>query len=135
MSLRYLLDTNIISDLIRRPKGTVAQQITKLGEATVCTSIIVAAELRFGGEKSGSQTLIERINLVLSAMEVLPLESPVDRHYAKIRQHLASRGTPIGPNDLLISAHARALGLTVVTANTDEFSRVPDLQSENWLSL
>ncbi len=134
MSLRYLLDTNIISDLIRRPQGTVARQITKLGETTVCTSIIVAAELRFGGEKSGSQTLIERINLVLSAMEVLPLESPVDRHYAKIRRHLASRGTPIGPNDLLISAHARTLGLTVVTANTDEFSRVPDLQFENWLS-
>ncbi len=134
MSLRYLLDTNIISDLIRRPQGTVAQRITKLGEASVCTSIIVAAELRFGGENPGSQTLIERIDLVLSAMEVLPLESPVDRHYAMIRHQLARRGTPIGPNDLLISAHARALGLTVVTANRDEFSRVPDLQLENWLS-
>ena len=134
MSLRYLLDTNIISDLIRRPQGTVAQRITKLGEASVCTSIIVAAELRFGGEKSGSQTLIERIDLVLSAMEVLPLESPVDRHYAKIREYLARRGTPIGPDDLLISAHARALGLTVVTANSNEFSRVQDLQFENWLS-
>ena len=66
-------------------------------------------------------------------MEVLPLESPVDRHYSEIRQHLASQGPPIGPNDLLISAHALALGLTVVTANTGEFSRVPDLRLDNWL--
>lgn len=70
--------------------------------------MIVAAALRFGGAKSGSQTLIGRIDLVVYATEVLPLEPPVDRHYATIRQHLTSRGTPIGPNDFLISAHARA---------------------------
>jgi len=131
--LRYLLDTNILSDLVRHPQGAVAHHITKLGEETVCTSIIVAAELRFGAEKSGSRNLVDRIDLVLSAMEVLPIESPVDRHYSEIRHRLARQGAPIGPNDLLISAHALALDLTVVTANTKEFSRVPGLRVENWL--
>ena len=109
MPLRYLLDTNILSDLIRDPQGTVAKRIASVGEATVCTSIVVAAELRFGAEKSGSRKLADRIDLILSALDVLPLEAPGDRHYAEIRQQLAHQGTPIGPNDLFIAAHAVAL--------------------------
>ena len=134
MALRYLLDTNILSDLIRQPQGTVARRISSVGEATVCTSIIVAAELRFGAEKSGSSKLADRVDLVLSALNVLPLESPADRHYGEVRQQLTRRGTPIGPNDLLIASHALAADLTVVTANAGEFSRVPGLRIENWLS-
>jgi tRNA(fMet)-specific endonuclease VapC len=133
MALRYLLDTNILSDLIRRPQGPVAEHIAAVGESTVCTSVIVAAELRFGAAKSGSQKLSERVDLVLSALEVLPLEPPVDHSYAEIRWHLTREGTPIGPNDLLIASQALSLGLTVVTANVGEFSRVPGLQVENWL--
>jgi len=134
VSLRYLLDTSILSDLIRAPQGTVARRISSAGEQTICTSIVVAAELRFGAEKSASRPLADRIDLILSALDVLPLESPADRHYGRIRQHLARQGTPIGPNDLLIAAHALTLDLTVVTANAREFSRVPGLRVENWLA-
>ncbi len=134
MPPRYLLDTNILSDLIRCPQGTVATRIAAAGEDTVCTSIIVAAELRFGAAKSGSSKLAERVDLILSALAILPLETPADRYYGAMRQQLSRQGTPIGPNDLLIAAHALSLGLTVVTANAGEFSRVPDLKVENWLA-
>lgn len=133
MTARYLLDTNILSDLIRNPQGPVAERIAAVGEETICTSIIVAAELRFGGAKSGSLKLIERINLLLSAVDILSLEVPVDRYYGEVREQLASKGQLIGPNDLLIAVHALTLDLTIVTANTREFSRVPNLRVENWI--
>jgi len=132
-SLAYLLDTNILSNLVRNPQGLVAARIAKAGEDTVCTSVIVAAELRYGASKSNSTKLAERIDLILSALEILPLEPPADRQYAALRHHLTRQGTPIGPNDLLIAAHALASDLTVVTANVGEFSRVPGLKVENWL--
>jgi tRNA(fMet)-specific endonuclease VapC len=133
MSLRYLLDTNIISDLVRRPGGAVATRIADVGEDSICTSVIVAAELRYGAAKSGSKPLSERIDLLLSAMEILSLEPPADQRYAEVRHHLATQGIPIGPNDLLIAAHALAADLMLVTANTREFERVPSLRIENWL--
>jgi tRNA(fMet)-specific endonuclease VapC len=133
MALRYLLDTNILSDLIRHPQGTVASRIVTAGEDTVCTSIVVAAELRFGAIKSGSGKLAQMVDLILSAVEILTLETPADHHYGELRHHLSRQGTPIGPNDLLIAAHALAADLTLVTANTREFSRVPGLKVENWL--
>lgn len=133
MSPRYLLDTNILSDLIRHPQGLVANRITTVGEDTVCTSIVVAAELRYGAEKSSSPRLADRVDLLLSALDILPLEPPADRHYGEIRQQLTRQGIAIGPNDLLIAAQALALDLTVVTANVREFSRVPGLRVENWL--
>jgi len=131
--LRYLLDTDVISDLVRRPGGRVATRIAEVGEDTICTSIIVAAELRYGAAKSDSKQLSERVGLLLSALEILPLEPPADQRYAEVRHHLAKQGTPIGPNDLLIAAHALAADLTLVTANTREFERVPSLGVENWL--
>jgi tRNA(fMet)-specific endonuclease VapC len=134
MPIRYLLDTNILSDLMRNPQGKVANRISSAGEDTVCTSIIVAAELRFGAEKSDSQRLADRVDLILSAMDIQPLEPPADRHYGEIRQQLTRQGVPIGPNDMLIAAHALALDIAVVTANSREFSRVPGLKVENWLS-
>jgi tRNA(fMet)-specific endonuclease VapC len=130
--LRYLLDTNIVSDLFRRPQGRVASQIATVGEATICTSIVVAAELRV--RKSGSNQLGDRVDLLLSAVEVVPLEPPADRRYGEIRHRLTRQGALIGPNDLLIAAHTLALDLTLVTANTREFSRVPRLRMENWLA-
>lgn len=135
MLLRYLLDTNVLSDLTRHPQGEVAARISSAGEDTICTSVIVAAQLRFGAEESGSKKLADRIDPILSALDVLPLEPPADRYYGEIRQQLTRQGTPIGPNDLLIAAHARALNLTVVTANTREFSCMPDLQVDNWLDV
>ncbi len=133
MPLRYLLDTNILSDLVRRPHGRVAARITAVGEDTICTSIVVAAELRFGAVKSGSKKLADRVDLILSALEILPLEVPADRYYGVLRHHLMRQGILIGPNDLLIAAHALSADLSVVTANVREFSRVPSLQVENWL--
>ena len=93
----------------------------------------MAAELRYGATKSDSKQLSERVDLLLSALEILPLEPPVDLRYAEVRHHLATQGTPIGPNDLLIAAHALAADLTLVTANTREFERVPSLRVANWL--
>lgn len=130
---RFLLDTNIVSDLVRRPQGQAAQHVAAVGESRVCTSIVVAAELRFGAVKSGSRRLQVQVEKVLSALEVVPLDMPVDQHYANIRAVLERAGQPIGPNDMLIAAHARALGYAVVTANLGEFRRVPGLRVENWL--
>lgn len=133
MALRYLLDTNMLSDLIRHPQGTVANHIASAGENTVCTSTVVAAELRYGAEKSTSRKIADRVDLVLGALNVLSLEPPADRVYARIRHQLTQRGTPIGANDLLIAAHTLALDLTIVTANESEFTRVSGLKVENWL--
>lgn len=133
-SFRYLLDTNILSDLVRQPQGAIARRIAKEGEETICTSIVVAAELRFGAEKSGSNKLADQVDLILSAIEILPLESPADREYGKLRHYLVRNGTLIGPNDMLIAAQALSAGLTVVTANTREFTRVPGLIIENWFT-
>jgi tRNA(fMet)-specific endonuclease VapC len=132
--LRYLLDTNMVSDLARHPDGRVVRRIAAVGVERIGISIIVACELRFGVIKSGSQRLARHVNLVLEQVAILPLEPPVEEHYADIRNTLERAGTPIGPNDLLIAAHARALGLTLVTDNVREFSRVPGLRVENWLA-
>lgn len=131
--VRYLLDTNIVSDLIRSPRGRVAGNIERVGESTVCTSIVVACELKFGALKSGSTALIERVDTILSVLAIASLDPPVDRQYGEIRWRLEQAGTPIGPNDLLIAAQAKDLRLTVVTANDREFLRVPGLAVENWL--
>ena len=133
MSLRFLLDTNIIAELVRHPRSQVAGRVAEVGEDSICTSIVVAAELRYGAAKSDSKQLSERVGLLLSALEILPLEPPADQRYAEVRHYLAEQGTPIGPNDLLIAAHALAADLTLVTANTREFERVPSLRVENWL--
>jgi len=130
---RHILDTNILSDLLRSPGGRVARRIAVLGEATVCTSIVVACELRYGAVKKGSPILSARVEHLLGSLEVLPLDKESDRHYAEIRRYLDRLGQPIGPNDLLIAAHALALDLTLVTDNLEEFARVPRLQVENWL--
>jgi len=130
----YLLDTNILSDLVRHPQGVVAQKIAVVGENAVCTSIIVAAELRFGAAKINSVRLSNQVETILTAMLVVPFEVPADRKYALLRQLLESSGNPIGPNDLLIAAQAQANEQTLVTANVSEFTRVPGLQVENWLS-
>ena len=133
MAYQFLLDTNIGSNLVRHPQGQVFQRIASVEPDSVCTNIIVACELRFGAAKRGSPRLIQQLELILRTLPVLPLEPPVDECYATIRNHLEQTGTPIGPNDLLIAAHAIALDLTLVTANTREFERVPALKLEDWL--
>jgi tRNA(fMet)-specific endonuclease VapC len=131
--MRYLLDTNMVSDLVRHPQGRVAQRVAAVGEAAVGTSIVVAAELRYGAARRGSPRLTAQLEAVLGALEVLPLEAPADAAYGRIRAELERDGRPIGGNDLLIAAHAIALGLAVVTDNEREFARVRGLTCENWL--
>ncbi len=130
----YLLDTNILSAVIKQPDGRVVQHMATLDRQALCTSIIVACELRYGIHKKGSPSLTAKVEQLLSNMTVLPLDGAVDVHYAEVRVALEKIGQPIGHNDLLIAAHARALGLTLVTDNLGEFSRVPGLVVENWLS-
>jgi len=129
----YLLDTNIVSALVRDPAGPVVRRIAEVGAERIAISIVVACEIRFGLAKSGSQRLAENMEQVLAQIEVLPLEPPVEQHYAEIRATLERAGSRIGPNDLLIAAHARALNMTLVSDNMSEFARVPGLRVENWL--
>jgi len=131
--MRHLLDTNVVSDLVRNPQGRVAEHIRKVGEAQVCTSIIVAAELRYGAAKKGSPRLARQLEAVLGALDVLPFAAPADTAYGEIRTRLEQVGRPIGGNDLLIAAQAMALGHTIVTDNEAEFGRIEGLRRENWL--
>ncbi|MDB5361227.1 MAG: VapC toxin family domain ribonuclease [Rhodospirillales bacterium] len=131
--MRYLLDTNIISDLVRNPYGRIAEQIRKVGEGLVCTSIIVAAELRYGTTRKASLKLTTQLETVLSGFDILPFEAPADTLYGLIRTRLEAVGQPIGGNDMFIAAQALALGYTVVTDNEREFGRIEGLSHENWL--
>ena len=130
--LRYLLDTNVVSQLVRQPDGEVARRVAALEPGSFAISVVVAAELRYGAERRGSSRLSRQLEAVFSAIDVLPLEEPVDRHYGAIRSELERVGQPIGSNDLLIAAHAKALGVTLVTNNVGEFRRVPGLVVEDW---
>jgi tRNA(fMet)-specific endonuclease VapC len=129
-----MLDTNVISDLIRNPQGRCAKRIAKAGEDRICTSIIVAAELCYGCAKRDSKRLTKAVEDLLAEIDVLPFEAPADAEYGAIRAALERAGTPIGGNDLMIAAHACAIGATVVSANAVEFKRVRGLKVENWLA-
>jgi tRNA(fMet)-specific endonuclease VapC len=131
--MRYLLDTNAVSDLVRNPQGKVAHHIRKVGEAQICTSIIVAAELRYGAAKKRSAQLSAQLEAVLGALEVLPFEKPADAAYGLLRTRLEQAGRPIGANDMLIAAQTIALGYTIITDNEREFARVENLPRQNWL--
>jgi tRNA(fMet)-specific endonuclease VapC len=131
---RYMLDTNIISDLIKHPRGKAAKRIARVGETNICTSIIVAAELRYGCAKRGSTRLLKAVEDLLGEIPVLPFDVSADSAYGAIRSELEAAGRPIGANDVLIAAHAHATGATIVTANTEEFKRIRGLKVDNWLS-
>lgn len=131
----YLLDTNIISHAVRYPHAALAKHIQFLSAgnpACLCTSVIVACELQFGITKKDADNLASKVEILLRFIRVLEIDSRVIPHYATTRAHLERQGTPIGPNDTLIAAHALALGATLVSGDA-EFSRVPGLQVENWL--
>lgn len=131
--MRHLLDTNIVSDLVRNPQGRIARRIAEVGEDAVCTSVIVAAELRYGAAKKGSERLTTQLERVLAALPILPFEEPADASYGALRAQLEAAGTPVGGNDMLIAAHAIASGCAIVTDNEREFARVAGLTVMNWL--
>lgn len=128
-----MLDTNIVSELARNPQGVVTERIAAVGPEAICVSIVTAAELRYGCARKGSAKLTARIEAILGSVQVAALDAPADAEYGALRARLEQAGRPIGPNDLLIAAHALALGAVLVTANTGEFSRVEGLGVENWL--
>jgi tRNA(fMet)-specific endonuclease VapC len=131
--MRFVLDTNILSELVRRPRGRIFDRIKDVGGQNICTSIVVAAELRYGAAKKDSSRLTMQLEAILHAIDVLAFEQQADAVYGMLRTRLERAGHSIGANDLLIAAHALALGHTVVTDNEREFSRVKDLRVENWL--
>jgi tRNA(fMet)-specific endonuclease VapC len=133
MTTRFLLDTNVVSQLIRDPRGPVAMRLASVGDMQVFTSVVVASELRFGARKKGSTVLTDRVDRLLESIEVVPLEAGVDRIYADLRHALESSGQIIGANDFFIAAHALEQDATLVTDNAVEIQRVPGLRIENWV--
>ena len=131
--MRFLLDTNIVSDLVRNPRGRSAARIAAVGEDQVCTSVIVAAELRYGAAKKASLRLSMQLQEVLDVLDVQAFEPPADVVYGKLRADLERVGQLIGPNDLLIAAQVLAGQHVLVSDNEREFARVPGLMLENWL--
>jgi tRNA(fMet)-specific endonuclease VapC len=129
----FLLNTNIVSDLVRHPRGRVATRIADVGPQQVYTSIIVTAELRYGVARKGSARLSAQVDAVLRGLNILAFEPPSDAVYGELRAGLERIGKPIGANDMLVAAQALALRHTVVTDNEREFSRIEGLAVENWL--
>jgi len=123
-----------MSDLMRHPRGSVARRIEAVGHANVRTSVIVTSELLFGIERRNALRLEAQLKNILEVMEVAPFEPPADVQYGRVRTDLQNRGLLIGPMDLLIAAHALALGDILVSGNVAEFSRVSYLKLENWLA-
>ena len=131
--LRYMLDTDTCSYVMKRSNPAVLKRVQEVRVSDVCISVITKSELLFGVEMSPRRPQDETaLNGFLAYVEVLDFPGEAAAHYAKIRADLKTRGTMIGANDLFIAAHARSLGLTLVTNNTREFGRVHDLMLDNW---
>ncbi len=133
-ALSWMLDTHILSALIKAPQGALVQRLAGIDPDSLCTSIVVACELRFGAQRRGSPVLQVKVDELLENLNVLAFDAEADRHHADIRTVLERAGTPIGSHDLFIAAHARSLGLTLVSHNLREFARVPGLEVEDWLA-
>lgn len=131
-----LLDTHIISDMMRDLQGPAARRAMAInqldGVRPLCTSVVVQCELEFGLARRKNARLEVAYHGVMATVDVLPLDEKVVEHYARLRIQLEAIGQPIGPNDALIAAHALALNATLVSADA-EFLRVPGLRVENWL--
>ncbi|MCV3765910.1 type II toxin-antitoxin system VapC family toxin [Rhizobium sp. TRM95796] len=130
--MRYLLDTNVISDAIRNPKGIASEALERHAQEEIGTSIVVKGELLFGLRGNPGFRKKAALEALLGAIVVWPLDEATASHYAEIR-HALRQGQNIGPNDLWIAAHALALDAVLVTDNEREFSRVPGLKLENWV--
>lgn len=121
-----------MSDLIRRPQGAVARAIVDRRDSEIVTSVVVAAELRYGAARKASSRLQDAVETLLRLVPVIGLEPPVDVVYGALRARLEADGIVLSPHDLLIAAHAMALDATLVT-DDQAFGRVPGLAVENWM--
>jgi tRNA(fMet)-specific endonuclease VapC len=130
---RYMLDTDTCSDIMKRSNEALLKRLRKTPVSSVCISVITKSELLYGVEVSPRRQQDEAaLNAFLRYVEVLDFPEEAAPHYARIRAALKRRGMVIGANDLFIAAHARSLGLTLVTKNRSKFGRVPSLAIENW---
>jgi tRNA(fMet)-specific endonuclease VapC len=131
--LRYMLDTDICSYVMKRSHDQLLKRLQKVPVSDVCISVVTTSELLYGVEVSPRQRQDEAaLNAFLGYVEVLEFPDKACSHYAQIRAHLKTAGSMIRGNDLFIAAHARSLGITLVTHNTQEFSQVPKLAVEDW---
>ena len=130
----YMLDTNICIYVLNRRSRQLRHKFKAVKE--LCISSVTYAELCFGVE-NGPAALKgprwDQLQGFASRLLVLPLDDQAGECYGRLRAHLRRQGTPIGNNDLFIAAHALSLGVVLVSNNTREFSRVPDLSLENWV--
>ena len=132
--MKYMLDTDIAIHVIRNRPATVFERLRSLSPRAVCISSITLAELAYGASKSSAPARNKAaLTLFLAEIMVMSFDEQAAGEYGDIRADLERKGMPIGPNDLLIAAHARALGSTLVTNNVREFSRVERLMIEDWL--
>ena len=130
---RYMLDTDTCSCVMKRSNAAVLRRLQAVPVADVCMSVVTKSELLYGVEVSPRRPQdAAALAAFLPYVEVLDLPDDAASHYAEIRADLKRRGAPIGANDLFIAAHARSLGLTLVTNNTAEFRRIKGLRVENW---
>jgi tRNA(fMet)-specific endonuclease VapC len=132
MAVRYLLDTNTVSFHIRRSSTALQRRLRAVPAATVGLSVVTEMEIRYGLARNPGLRIAPAVEAFLAGITILPLTSDVTRPYASVRAELESRGTPIGPLDLMIASHALALGVTLVTSDLGEFRRVPGLRCEDW---
>lgn len=131
--LQFMLDTNICIYLLKRHPSRLLEQFNRCS-GQIAISVITVGELYFGAEKSERQAEnFEAVELFFSGVTILPFSKDAALHFAQIRVELKRAGTPIGPYDMLIAAHARGEGLILVTNNEREFRRVSGLQLENWV--
>ncbi len=129
----YLLDTNVCIALLNGTSEAVARRFARESPATVRLCSVVVAELHYGARKSQrTARVLENVTRFVGPIPSLPFDDACAREYGILRADLERAGTPIGANDLLIAAVARAADLTLVTRNVREFERVPELRVENW---
>lgn len=135
MTVRYLLDTNICICIAKKRPLVVYQRLSELSIGDVGMSLITFGELRFGAEKSQHKEIaMEKLEQLMRYIPVIMPTQETAQKYAIIRSFLEKIGQPIGNNDLWIAAHALSLNTILVTNNTKEFIKVPDLLLENWVN-
>jgi tRNA(fMet)-specific endonuclease VapC len=131
--MRYLLDTNVCADYLNARFPGVTERIQRSPPQDLCISSIVVAELRFGADRSSNRHRNHRrIDVLTSEIACVDFDLQAASAYGKLRADLEAKGSPIGPNDMLIAAHALALGVVLVTDNRREFKRVEGLEIESW---
>ena len=131
---RYILDTNICIYLIKKRPAKVFEKFQQCQIGQICISAITLSELELGVSNSAQpQKNQMALYQFLIPIDILDYPCGAAQYYGELRSHLKQRGSPIGANDLLIAAHALSLNIPIVTNNTKEFNRVPNLQIENWI--